>query len=93
MILAGGSRIVVENMRHGLSPAPAVRDVLERIARQTTEPRLRDDQGRPRFNVTLYAVSKDGRYSSGALWSGKKFAVHDGKRNRLEDCFWLFERD
>ena len=90
VIIAGGSRVVVENMRHDMSPEDAIRDVLQRIARQTTEHRLRDEKGRPRFNVTLYAVRKDGRYASGSLWGGRKFAVHDGKTNRLEHCFGLF---
>lgn len=90
VILSGGSRIVVENMRRGMSPEAAIRDVLKRIARQTTEPRLRDEKGRPRFNVTLYAVRKDGAYASGSLWGGRKYAVHAGSRNRLESSFALF---
>jgi N4-(beta-N-acetylglucosaminyl)-L-asparaginase len=90
VILSGGSRIVVENMRRGMSPEDSIRDVLQRIALQTTEPRLRDEEGRPRFNVTLYAVRKDGAHASGSLWSGRKYAVHDGSRNRLESCFALF---
>jgi N4-(beta-N-acetylglucosaminyl)-L-asparaginase len=93
IILVGGSRIVVENMKHGMSPGDAIKDVLERIARKTTEPRLRDKEGRPAFNVSLYAVSRNGAYASGSLWSGKKFAVHDGKANSLKDCFFLFQRD
>jgi N4-(beta-N-acetylglucosaminyl)-L-asparaginase len=93
VILCGGSRIVVENLRRGMDPAAAIRDVLERIARQTLDPRLRDAEGRPRFDVTLYAVDKEGRYAGGSLWSGKQFAVHDGARNRLEDCFFLYRRD
>jgi N4-(beta-N-acetylglucosaminyl)-L-asparaginase len=92
VITAGGSRIVVENMRRGMAPAEAVRDVLERIARQTVDPRLRDAQGRPAFDVTLYALDKSGRHASGSLWSGKKYAVHDGKENAARDCFHLFER-
>jgi len=93
VITAGGSRIVVENMRRGLAPADAIRDVLERIVKQTLEPRLRDSKGRPKFDVTLYALSKDGRFASGSLWSGKKFAVHDGVKNELRESFHLFPRE
>lgn len=93
VITASGSRIVVENMRHGLSPTDAVRDVLERIVKQTLDPRLRDAKGRPKFDVTLYALARDGRFASGSLWSGKKFAVHDGTRNELRDCFHLYQRE
>ncbi len=93
VITAGGSRIVVENLRHGMSPEEAIRDVLQRIVRQTLDPRLQDKGGRPMFDVTLYALSKDGRFASGSLWSGKKFAVHDGTSNGLRECFSLFQRE
>jgi N4-(beta-N-acetylglucosaminyl)-L-asparaginase len=93
VITQGGSRIVVENLRHGMSPEESVRDVLQRIAKQTLDPRHLDAAGRPKFDVTLYAVSKDGRFASGSLWSGKKFAAHDGKTNELHDCFFLFRRE
>jgi N4-(beta-N-acetylglucosaminyl)-L-asparaginase len=93
VITAGGSRIVVENLRHGMSPEEAIRDVLQRIVRQTLDPRLQDKGGRPTFDVTLYALSKDGRFASGSLWSGKKFAVHDGNTNGLREGFFLFQRE
>ncbi|MBI4603263.1 MAG: N(4)-(beta-N-acetylglucosaminyl)-L-asparaginase [Planctomycetes bacterium] len=92
VITAGGSRIVVENMRRGMSAAEAVRDVLERIARQTLDPRLRDKEGRPSFDVSLYALKRNGEVASGSLWSGKRFAAHDGETNALRDCFHLFAR-
>ena len=92
VITVGGSRIVVENMRRGMTPAESIRDVLERIVKATVDPRLRDTQGRPDFDVTLYALDKSGRFASGSLWSGKKFAVHDGTVNAARDCFHLFER-
>jgi N4-(beta-N-acetylglucosaminyl)-L-asparaginase len=93
VIVAGGSRIVVENLRRGMDPAEAIRDVLSRIVRQTLDPRHRDLEGRPKFDVTLYALSKKGLYASGSLWSGKKFAVHDGAKNELKDCFFLYSRE
>ena len=93
VIIAGASRIVVENMRRGMTPEEAIRDVLARIVRQTIEPRLRDAKGRPNFNVTLYALRKDGSYASGSIWKGKKFSVHDGKANRLEESFFLFAHE
>ncbi|MBN1443632.1 MAG: N(4)-(beta-N-acetylglucosaminyl)-L-asparaginase [Planctomycetes bacterium] len=93
VIISSGSRIVCENMRRGMPPAEAVLDVLERIARQTVEPRLRDEKGRPAFDVTLYALRKDGAYASGSIWSGKSFAVHGAAGGRLEACLHLFERE
>lgn len=93
VILAGGSRIVVENLRRGLSPEAAVRDVLERIVHQTVDPRLRDAKGRPKFNVMLYALSKAGEFAAGSLWSGGRFAAHDGAKNELREGFYLFEQE
>ncbi len=92
VIISSGSRIVVENMRHGMHPRDAVRDVLQRIVKQTVDPRLRTPSGRPDFDVMLYAVDKLGRYAAGSIWSGRKFAVHDGKTNRLEEGLALFPR-
>jgi N4-(beta-N-acetylglucosaminyl)-L-asparaginase len=91
VILASGSRIICENMRHGMDPSDAILDVLRRIASRTVDPRLRDGEGRPRFDVTLYALRKDGAYAGGSLWSGRKIAVKDGGEARLEDCLFLFE--
>jgi N4-(beta-N-acetylglucosaminyl)-L-asparaginase len=91
VILAGGSRIVVENLRRGMSPAEAVLDVLGRIARQTVDPRLRDARGRPGFDVILYALRKDGAHAAASLRKGRKYAVNDGAASRLEDCLSFFE--
>jgi len=93
VIISGGSRIVVENMRHGMAPRDAIRDVLERIAKQTLDPRLRKPDGRPDFQVVLYAVDRIGRYAAGSIWSGRTFAVHDGKSARIEKAFGLYEKD
>jgi N4-(beta-N-acetylglucosaminyl)-L-asparaginase len=91
VILAGGSRIVCENLRRGLHPKDAVLDVLRRIAASTVDRRLLDAQGRPNFDVSLYALRKDGVYASGSIWSGRKFAIEDARGGRLEDSLYLFE--
>jgi N4-(beta-N-acetylglucosaminyl)-L-asparaginase len=93
VLIAGGSRIVVENMKRGMGPEEAIRDVLERIVRQTREPRLLDAKGRPAFDVKLYALDRQGRFASGALWNGIRFAVHDGSRNELRDGFAIFQKE
>ena len=93
MIISSGSRIVVENMRHGMTPADAIRDVLKRIAKQTVDPRLQTVDGRPDFDVMLYAVKKNGQYAAGSIWGGRSFAVHDGKKNHIEKGLGLYPRD
>jgi len=92
VIIASGSRILVENLRHGMNPRDAVFDVLRRIARQTVDPRLRDAAGRPAFDVVLYALRRDGQHAAGALWSGRQYAVDEGEGSRLADCVHLFDK-
>ena len=92
VIISGGSRVVVENMRHGMTPAEAVRDALQRLVRQTVDPRLLDADGRPDYNVAYYALNKKGEFASGCLWGGPKFAVNASGDNRLETCFSLFQK-
>ena len=87
-----GSYTVVEMMRNGMQPTDACLEALRRIAHLTVEDRLRDEEGRPNFNVNYYAVNKNGDYGGAAIWSGARFAVADGGGARHEDSAYLFER-
>jgi N4-(beta-N-acetylglucosaminyl)-L-asparaginase len=86
-----GGFLAVEFMRQGNTPEQAVMKVLERVV-ATTVRRLLDERGRPRFDLTYYAVAKDGRYASASLYEGQQFAVADAKGARLEACAYLFRR-
>ena len=79
-------------MRRGLTPQQACLATLERVVAMT-ERRLLDDRGRPRFDLTYYAVAKDGSYGGAAIYSGDRFAVADAKGARLENCAFLFKRE
>jgi N4-(beta-N-acetylglucosaminyl)-L-asparaginase len=92
-----GAHTAVENMRHGMSPKDACLDVLKRIARNFNNDRSRLEK----FDITFYAIHKNGQYGSASLWSGRmregkvqreQFAVTDSDKARLEDCPYLFER-
>jgi len=87
-----GAHAIIEEMRHGASPADACLAALKRIVRTTTEKRLLRKDGRPNFDVKFYALAKDGRYGGASMWSGAKFAVHADGRARHEDCGFLFEK-
>jgi N4-(beta-N-acetylglucosaminyl)-L-asparaginase len=87
-----GAFATVEAMRRGASPEEACIDVLERIVGHVLDPRLKRADGRPRFDVKMYAVSKDGRFGSAAIWSDAKFAVHSDGQSRIENGAYLFER-
>jgi len=92
-ILNCGSYTVVEFMARGLSPEEACLKTLERIVKTTKlVPRLLDADGWPRFGLNFYALNKKGEFGSAGLWSGGKFAVHDGKENRLKDSAFLLKR-
>lgn len=87
------SFMVVEFMRQGVSPEEAGLRILKRIVENTVEPYLRDEQGRPRFNVNFYVINKKGEFAGTALWSGSKYAAHDGKKNLLYDSAFLFKKE
>lgn len=88
-----GAHTIVENMRKGMAPKEACLEVLKRIARNYD-----NDQTRlAKFNISFYALRKDGAYGSACLFSSNrrraKFAVNDGGgASRHEDCAALFER-
>lgn len=84
-----GAFLVVELMREGMAPEEACLEALRR-ARAMTEPRLLDERGRPRFNLTFYALAKDGRYGAANMYRGPEgsdwghsFAVADEEGARL----------
>jgi N4-(beta-N-acetylglucosaminyl)-L-asparaginase len=85
-----GGFLTVEFMRQGMSPEQAALKTLERMVRQT-EKRMLDDKGRPRYDMQLYAVAKDGRYAGVTMYEGASFAVCDEKGARLEKCAFLYK--
>jgi N4-(beta-N-acetylglucosaminyl)-L-asparaginase len=96
-IRVAGAHTIVENMRHGMAPKEACLDCLKRVAHN-----FGDDRKRlARFDISFYALRKDGAYAGAALWNGsmregkllrRKFAVNEGPASRLEDCAFLFDR-
>lgn len=83
--------IIVELMGRGMHPREACLEMLRRVASHTKEKRLLREDGRPNFQLVFYAVNKDGQYGAASMWKGRKYAVHDQRGNRLEDCAYLFE--
>jgi N4-(beta-N-acetylglucosaminyl)-L-asparaginase len=86
-----GAHTIVENMRRGMSPTEACLDTLKRISRN-----YRDDQAKMKFNISFYALRKDGAYGSASLFGapGKpgNFAVNDGGESRLENGVALYTK-
>ncbi len=83
-----GSAWIVGAMEGGMSPTEACVAACKRIVDRTREPRFFDENGRPRFSVTFYAVRKDGAYGSASILKGGHAAVCvGGKAERLESEF------
>jgi len=84
-----GAHTIVENMRHGMTPAEACLDVLKRIAHN-----FKDDRARLlQFDIKFYALRRDGQYAGASLWNRQHpaFAVNDGGESRLEPCLTLLQ--
>ncbi len=95
-IRVAGAHTIVENMRRGMSPREACLDALKRVARNYNG----DMSKLAQFDLSFYALRKDGEYAGASLWSGtirdgklvrRQFAVNDGAQSRLEPCAYLFE--
>jgi N4-(beta-N-acetylglucosaminyl)-L-asparaginase len=80
---------VVESMRRGAAPLDAGLEMLERVSKHAHDWQ-RDEAGRPRFNLWLFALAKDGRYAGVTLNGPKQFAIVDANGARLEDCVALY---
>jgi N4-(beta-N-acetylglucosaminyl)-L-asparaginase len=87
------SYLVVEGMRRGLNPKDAVMEACKRIATTSIrDPKRRRADGKTTFNVSFYAVSKDGKFAGGSIYPGGKMAVHDGETARVVACDPLIEK-
>ncbi len=83
---------VVDLMGRGLSPVDACLKQLERIADKTRRvPRLCNAQGRPNFGLNFYALNAKGEFGGACLYSGSKYAAHDGAENKLRESAYLFK--
>ena len=80
-----------------MSPKDACLDALKRVARNYDNDSARLAQ----FDLSFYAIRKDGEYAGASLWNGsiqrgvvepRRFAINDGGKSRLESCIYLLER-
>ena len=70
--------MIVEFMRSGMTPEEASLAMLDRVAKKT-EPRLRRQSGEANYQLTFYAVRRDGQFGGAAMWEGSSMAMHDGQ--------------
>ncbi len=89
-IKVAGAFLIVELMRNGATPEEACLKATQR-AIAMTERRLLDSNRRPLFDLSFYALSKDGRFGSASAYPGFNFAVADASGARLIDAAYLFK--
>jgi len=86
---------VVNFMGQGMSPEQACLKALETIAGKAKlwpqALKLVDADGRPGFGLNFYALNKKGEFGGATMWSGAKYAVHDGRKNELKECAFLYK--
>ena len=69
------SYTIVENMRKGQHPKDAMVDVCKRIAKNTIEKRLLNSRGLPKFDMSFYALDKQGRHAGVAFYGRGSYAI------------------
>ncbi|MGH7537741.1 MAG: N(4)-(beta-N-acetylglucosaminyl)-L-asparaginase [Gemmatimonadales bacterium] len=90
-IMVCGGFLTVEHMRRGMKPTDACLETLRRVVRMS-EARLLTTDGKPRLQLTFYAVNKRGEFGAASLYPSR-FAVHDGTQAgaRFVDTSHLYE--
>lgn len=87
-----GSHTIVELMRQGKSPEQACSEAVQRVIRTTKEKRLLRPDGKPKFNISFYAVNKKGEYGSASLYPAR-FVVNTGAESMHLNSVALYSRD
>jgi len=89
-----GSFQVVQFMGQGFSPEESCLKAMQVIAdKAKLQPRLLNDQGLPNFGHSFYAINQKGEFGAAGMWSGHKYAAHDGKENQFREEAYLYRRN
>jgi N4-(beta-N-acetylglucosaminyl)-L-asparaginase len=91
-LISCNSVMIVEWMRGGKSPEEACMMACKRAVEYNRQHRLQDEQGRPTFNVSFYALNRNGEHGSASIWDQKQYAVHDGRSARLLPSAYLYKK-
>lgn len=84
------SFLIVELMSRGMTPEEACLETLRRIAKHT-EKRLRNAKGEPDYDLSFYALRKDGVWGGAVMRKQGKMTVHDGTEARHVTLKALYE--
>jgi N4-(beta-N-acetylglucosaminyl)-L-asparaginase len=96
-IKVNGAHTIVEMMRRGASPTDACLEAVKRVVANYNNNRAKLSK----FQLNFYALNKKGEYGASSLWAytidskgerhRARFAVHDGRENKLHDTAYLYE--
>ena len=84
--------LTVEFMRNGLSPQEACLKTCKRVVQHAKLPSLLKDNGKPNFNLTFYAINKQGEYGAASVYGPYKFSLNNGKTNELLETVYLYKK-
>jgi N4-(beta-N-acetylglucosaminyl)-L-asparaginase len=91
-LFALSSMFIVERMRAGRSPKDAAMDALRRVKSQTTDKRLLNTKGNPRFGLQFYALNKSGQAAGVSMYGGRAtYAICDEAGARTVPFDYLLE--
>ncbi len=88
-----GGFLTVDGMRRGMSPTDACLETLRRAV-HVAEDHLRTPDGKPKFELTYYAVNKRGQVGGATMYGGDhgaNFAVCDERGPHQEPLAHLYE--
>jgi N4-(beta-N-acetylglucosaminyl)-L-asparaginase len=78
VIRVAGSAIVVEMMRHGMSPQEACKAAVERIVKK--------HKNLKNLQVGFLALDRYGNYGAYSVYNGFNFALHTSEKKELIDA-------
>lgn len=91
VIQSCGSFLAVRKMEEGMTPEEACLFVLRHIASRTKRKDLLNSRGEPNFNVTMYALRKDGMVGSACLRPGGSYAFATPEGSGVDKSAVVFD--
>ena len=86
------SFLVVENLRRGAKPKDALVATTKQLVETTTrDPRFRDENGKPAFDVVFYLLTKEGKYAAANIHGPANIVVCDGDTVKTVDSATLMD--
>ena len=83
--------LAVEEMRKGADPEKACEEAVNRIVHHAKVPTILNKKGLPNFNVSFYALNKNGAFGAASLYGPITYVAHNGETNQKLQGKYLYE--